>query len=147
MILFKFSSLAKKTTSSNTVASFLRRLIERRLYFTTLNYARGLNPKEVLPRSKMTFWLYFQLFPYLFAIKTSQGLESNHRQVLTIGGFYASGKMTTFQNASGIIQTVNEAVRTINERSQLLPGYKLEIEWRDTKVCRKYVCIQNINSN
>nr|XP_058964544.1 gamma-aminobutyric acid type B receptor subunit 2-like isoform X2 [Pocillopora verrucosa] len=81
----------------------------------------------------MTFWLYFQLFPYLFAIKTSQGLESNHRQVLTIGGFYASGKMTTFQNASGIIQTVNEAVRTINERSQLLPGYKLEIEWRDTK--------------
>ncbi|XP_066029733.1 gamma-aminobutyric acid type B receptor subunit 2 isoform X4 [Pocillopora verrucosa] len=108
-------------------------LIERRLYFTTLNYARGLNPKEVLPRSKMTFWLYFQLFPYLFAIKTSQGLESNHRQVLTIGGFYASGKMTTFQNASGIIQTVNEAVRTINERSQLLPGYKLEIEWRDTK--------------
>lgn len=108
-------------------------MIERRLYFTTLNYARGLNPKEVLPRSKMTFWLYFQLFPYLFALKTSQGLESNHRQVLTIGGFYASGKMTTFQNASGIIQTVNEAVRTINERSQLLPGYKLEIEWRDTK--------------
>ncbi|PFX27466.1 Gamma-aminobutyric acid type B receptor subunit 2 [Stylophora pistillata] len=41
--------------------------------------------------------------------------------------------MTTFQNASGIIETVNEAVRSINERSQLLPGYKLEIEWKDTK--------------
>lgn len=78
---------------------------------------------------------------YLFAIQISQGMENNQRQVLTIGGFYASGKMTTFQNASGIIQTVNEAVRSINERSQLLPGYKLEIEWKDTKVCWKYMSL------
>ncbi|KAL9967671.1 hypothetical protein ACROYT_G025952 [Oculina patagonica] len=64
---------------------------------------------------------------------TTQGLANDQRKVLTIGGLYASGAMTTFQNASGIIKIVNEAIRFINERSQLLPGYKLAIEWRDTK--------------
>ena len=65
---------------------------------------------------------------------TNQGLASDQRKILTIGGLYASGAMTTFQNASGIIKTVNDAIRFINERSQLLPGYKLAIVWRDTKV-------------
>lgn len=81
----------------------------------------------------MSFWLCFQLLSYLFAIQTGQGIANIQRKVLTIGGFYASGAKTTFQNASGIIKTVNEAIRFINDRSQLLPGYKLEIEWRDTK--------------
>ena len=87
----------------------------------------------------MSFWLCFQLLSYLFAIQTGQGIANIQRKVLTIGGFYASGAKTTFQNASGIIKTVNEAIRFINDRSQLLPGYKLEIEWRDTKVGAKYV--------
>lgn len=65
---------------------------------------------------------------------TTQGLANNQKKLLTIGGLYASGAMTTFQNSSGIIKTVNEAIRFINERSQLLPGYELAIEWRDTKV-------------
>lgn len=56
--------------------------------------------------------------------------------------------MTTWQNGSGIVKTVNEAIRFINERSQLLPGYKLEIEWRDTKVSASFfVMSQNFNLN
>lgn len=70
---------------------------------------------------------------------TSKGLANDQRKVLTIGGLYASGAMTTFQNSSGIVKIVNEAIRFINERSQLLPGYKLAIEWRDTKVGAKLI--------
>lgn len=75
---------------------------------------------------------------YLSTLLTAnQGLANNQKKLLTIGGLYASGAMTTFQNSSGIIRTVNEAIRFINERSQLLPGYELAVEWRDTKVSTK----------
>ncbi|KAJ7375512.1 Gamma-aminobutyric acid type B receptor subunit 2 [Desmophyllum pertusum] len=90
--------------------------------------------EQVSTRSRKSFWMSLKLFSYLCAIHaTTQGLANNQRKVLTIGGLYASGAMTTWQNGSGIVKTVNEAIRFINERSQLLPGYKLEIEWRDTK--------------
>lgn len=83
----------------------------------------------------MSFWTFLKLVLYLCTFyTTSQGLANNQRKLLTIGGLYASGAMTTFQNSSGIVKTVNEAVRFINERSQLLPGYELAIEWHDTKV-------------
>lgn len=85
--------------------------------------------------SKMSFWVFLKLVVYLCSLyTTSQGLANNRRELLTIGGLYASGAVTTFQNSSGIVKTVNEAIRFINERSQLLPGYELAIEWRDTKV-------------
>jgi len=83
----------------------------------------------------MSLWKYLKLVVYLSTLfTTSQGLANNEKKLLTIGGLYASGAMTTFQNSSGIIKTVDEAIRFINERSQLLPGYELAIEWRDTKV-------------
>lgn len=88
--------------------------------------------KEQFPtRLKMSLKLFLCL---CVAYTATQGLAKVQRKVLTIGGLYASGAMTTFQNASGIIKIVNEAIRFINERSQLLPGYKLAIEWRDTMV-------------
>ena len=71
---------------------------------------------------------------YLCAIKSGQGLANNGRKTLTIGGLYASGEMTTFQNSSGIVKIVDQAVQYINDQSQILPGYKLDIQWRDTKV-------------
>ena len=83
----------------------------------------------------MSLWKFLKLVVYLSTLlTTSQGLANNQKKLLTIGGLYASGAMTTFQNSSGIVKTVNEAIRFINERSQLLPGYELAIEWRDTKV-------------
>lgn len=105
--------------------------------------------EQVSTRSRKSFWMSLKLFSYLCAIHaTTQGLANNHRKVLTIGGLYASGAMTTWQNGSGIVKTVNEAIRFINERSQLLPGYKLEIEWRDTKVSASFfVMSQNFNLN
>lgn len=75
------------------------------------------------------------LFLYLSTIiPFSQVVANKKVKTLTIGGFYASGERTTFQNASGILKTVEQALRFINERSQILPGYKLDIKWRDTKV-------------
>ena len=74
-------------------------------------------------------------FLYLCAVDSIQGLKNKNRTILTVGGLYASGSITTFQNASGIIKTVNQALEYINGRSQILPGYKLEVNWRDTKVC------------
>ena len=79
-------------------------------------------------------WILVPFVLYLCVIDSSQGLGNKNRTILTIGGLYASGSMTTFQNASGIIKTVNQALVYINERSQILPGYKLEVEWRDTEV-------------
>ena len=77
------------------------------------------------------------LFLYLSTITPFIQVVANKRgKTLTIGGFYASGERTTFQNASGILKTVEQALRFINERSQILPGYKLDIKWRDTKVGR-----------
>ena len=97
--------------------------------------------------SKICFWASLKLVVYLCSLHTtSQGLANNKRELLTIGGLYASGAVTTFQNSSGIVKTVNEAIRFINERSELLPGYTLAIEWRDTKVsgshfafCKPYI--------
>ena len=75
------------------------------------------------------------LFLYLSTIiPFSQVVANKGGKTLTIGGFYASGERTTFQNASGILKTVEQALRFINERSQILRGYKLDIKWRDTKV-------------
>lgn len=86
----------------------------------------------------MSLWKFLKLVVYLSTLLTAnQGLANNQKKLLTIGGLYASGAMTTFQNSSGIIRTVNEAIRFINERSQLLPGYELAVEWRDTKVSTK----------
>ena len=83
----------------------------------------------------MSFGNYLKLVVYLCSLyTTSEGLANIQRERLTIGGLYASGAVTTFQNSSGILKTVNEAIRFINERSQLLPRYELAIEWRDTKV-------------
>lgn len=83
----------------------------------------------------MSVWKFLKLVVYLCSLyTTSQGLADIQREQLTIGGLYASGAMTTFQNSSGILKTVNEAILFINEQSQLLPGYELAIEWRDTKV-------------
>ena len=76
-----------------------------------------------------TFFLYLSTI-----IAFSQVVANKGEKTLTIGGFYASGERTTFQNASGILKTVEQALRFINERSQILPGYKLDIKWRDTKV-------------
>ena len=91
--------------------------------------------EQISERLKMSLWSFLKLVVCLFTLYTpSQGLANNQKKLLTIGGLYASGAMTTFQNSSGIIKTVNEAIRFINERSQLLPGYELTIEWRDTKV-------------
>ena len=91
--------------------------------------------EQISERLKMSPWAFLKLVVYLFTFySSSQGRANNQRQLLTIGGLYASGSMTTFQNFSGIIKTVNEAIRFINERSQLLSGYELTIEWRDTKV-------------
>lgn len=85
--------------------------------------------------SKMSVWNFLKLVVYLCSLyTTSQGLADIQREQLTIGGLYASGAMTTFQNSSGILKIVNEAILFINEQSQLLPGYELAIEWRDTKV-------------
>ncbi|CAH3180504.1 unnamed protein product [Porites lobata] len=75
-----------------------------------------------------TLFLYFStITPFIQVVANKRG------KTLTIGGFYASGERTTFQNASGILKTVEQALRFINERSQILPGYKLDIKWRDTK--------------
>ena len=75
------------------------------------------------------------LFLFLSTITPFSQVVANKRgKTLTIGGFYASGERTTFQNASGILKTVEQALRFINERSQILPGYKLDIKWRDSKV-------------
>lgn len=82
----------------------------------------------------MSVWNFLKLLYFCSLYTTSQGLANIQRELLTIGGLYASGAMTTFQNSSGILKTVNEAIRFINEQSQLLPGYELAIEWRDTKV-------------
>ena len=83
----------------------------------------------------MSFGNHLKLVVYLCSLyTTSEGLANIQRERLTIGGLYASGAVTTFQNSSGILKTVNEAIRFINERSQLLPRYELAIEWRDTKV-------------
>lgn len=94
--------------------------------------------EQISKRLKMSLWKFLKLVVYLSTLLTAnQGLANNQKKLLTIGGLYASGAMTTFQNSSGIIRTVNEAIRFINERSQLLPGYELAVEWRDTKVSTK----------
>lgn len=84
--------------------------------------------------SRFPLRIFLSLSFYLSAIHSSRGLANTDKKTLTIGGLYASGAMTTFQNASGIIKIVNQALQDINERSQILPGYKLDIQWRDTKV-------------
>ena len=79
-------------------------------------------------------WILVPFFVCLFMRMPRQALANQEKKTLTIGGLYATGSITTFQNASGIIETVNKALQFINERSQILPGYKLQIHWRDTKV-------------
>lgn len=81
------------------------------------------------------FWcILLSFLSSLCAIDYSRGLANAERKTLTIAGLYATGSMTTFQNATGIIKTVEQALEYVNERSQILPGYKLEMQWRDTKV-------------
>ncbi|XP_068750672.1 gamma-aminobutyric acid type B receptor subunit 2-like isoform X1 [Montipora capricornis] len=78
-------------------------------------------------------WILVPFFVCLFMRIPRQALANEEKKTLTIGGLYATGSITTFQNASGIIETVNKALQFINERSQILPGYKLQIRWADTK--------------
>lgn len=90
----------------------------------------------------VTFYLY------LCATNAGRVQTKGTKKTLTIGGLYATGSQTTFQNASGIIKTVDKALEFINQQSQILPAYKLVIEWRDTKVSRHpSFCISfNINT-
>ena len=116
--------------------TFRRRLF----YFQNRQQACGHHFKlemggHVLVLGKVPRLLAATLFLYLSTITPFIQVVANKRgKTLTIGGFYASGERTTFQNASGILKTVEQALRFINERSQILPGYKLDIKWRDTKV-------------
>lgn len=109
-------------------------------YFQNRRRARGHHFKpamggQVLVLGKVPRLFAPTLFLYLSTIiPFSQVVANRLGKTLTIGGFYASGERTTFQNASGILKTVEQALRFINERSQILPGYKLDIKWRDTKV-------------
>lgn len=81
-------------------------------------------------------WMVVTFFLYLCATNAERSQTKGIKKTLTIGGFYATGPKTTFQNASGIIQTVDKALEFINQQSQILPAYKLEVNWRDTKVSR-----------
>lgn len=87
-------------------------------------------------------WMVVTFFLYLCATNTERAQTKGIKKTLTIGGLYATGPRTTFQNASGIIQTVDKALEFINQQSQILPAYKLLVEWRDTKVSRHcFFCI------
>lgn len=69
-----------------------------------------------------------------FSFFQRQVNASSQKKTLTVGGFYASGSKTTFQNASGVIKAVEMALREINSRPNVLAGYELKLAWQDTKV-------------
>lgn len=80
----------------------------------------------------MKFFLILLLSFYLHQANTDSA-----KKTLTVGGFYASGLKTTFQNASGVINAVELALREINRRPNVLAEYELKVDWEDTKVSFK----------
>ena len=70
----------------------------------------------------------------LVSFQSQRVKTASPKKTLTIGGLYASGAKTTFQNASGVIKAVEMALREINSGSNILVDYELKVKWQDTKV-------------
>ena len=91
------------------------------------------------------FLLFYRSVLVFYAlIVDGQVRAGKEKKNLTIGGLYATGAIATFQNASGILKTVDEAIEYINAHSEFLPGYHLNIQWRDTKVSGIYLHVTDL---
>ena len=80
-----------------------------------------------------------RFFVFVFLV-TKNGRSEEPRRTLTVGGFYASGDKTTWQNASDVVELVRRAVEEINDHPDVLPGYEIKVHWEDTKV---KICFQS----
>lgn len=61
--------------------------------------------------------------------------KSDSDRVIYIGGFYPiTGDLSSF--GRGLIPAAQLAVDHINERDEVLPGYKLQLINTDTQVCK-----------
>ena len=81
------------------------------------------------------------VFLLLSCFSTRSSLVSaDDIKTLYIGGLFPITGSSTAWDGKSLLDMSEEAINMINNRSDVLPGYQLQLFWNDTKVF-KIICI------